>query len=183
MTANFRGRRVDSRGPYTIHVLNPAGAGARSACLAVHGLQDEFCREEPTPRHPLCRRCQTATPSIPRPVRPRPAPPPPTPVPPTRRPDELAHRMIWASHAFASAARLALLDLLGRRGRMKSDDLRDAADQWQGMYDLSLDALVRGRVVRIEGKYVELTPFGRRLFDLFEASCAAGDVAEPAATH
>ena len=91
--------------------------------------------------------------------------------------------MVWASPAFASPARLAILDVLRRQGRMKSEKLRDAVDQWQGMYDLSLDALTRGRVVRVEGKHVVLTSFGRRLFDLFESSCAAGDVAEPAATH
>jgi hypothetical protein len=91
--------------------------------------------------------------------------------------------MVWASHAFASAARLAILDVLRRQGRMKSEKLREAAGQWHGMYELSLDALSRGQVVRVEGKSVELTSFGRRLFDLFESSCAAGDDAEPAATH
>ncbi len=178
-----KGRRRDSRGPYSIHVLVPVAEDLESACLQLpRAPVGTFTREQPTEGHPICHVCsrvsdggleQTLPPKTP--VRPRMAPPAAAPVAPATRPLELSHRIIWASHAFASASRLAIVDELARRGRMKTEALREACGQWEGMFDLSMDALIRGRIVDASGKYATLTDFGRRLFEAVETICAAGD--------
>jgi hypothetical protein len=90
--------------------------------------------------------------------------------------------MVWAAHALGSANRLAIVEALCA-GPTKLDVLRERVGQWEGMFDLSMDALTRGRVVELAGKRVSLTPQGRALHDLL-AKCAAGLPSDPAApTH
>jgi hypothetical protein len=190
-TRPCQGRRIDSRGPYTVHVLVPVAGGLESACLVLRKSDcASFKEEEPTATHPLCAVCRrVATPRPAEPgraaVRPKPAAVAVATVAPTSRPDELSHRMVWASHAFGSASRLRIVDELRRRGRMRTEALREACGQWEGMFDLSMDALTRARIVDAAGKHAALTEFGNRLFDALEAICAAGDgTPDPAApTH
>lgn len=84
---------------------------------------------------------------------------------------EQAHRLMWAAHAFASTTRLRILQALRPGGRVKKEVLR--ANQWDGLFDLSLDALVRSRVVEESAKYVWITPFGQHVFEALETACEA----------
>lgn len=91
--------------------------------------------------------------------------------------------MVWAAHALGSANRLAIVQVL-EAGPLKLDLLRERVEQWEGMFDLSMDALTRGRVVQVEGKRAHLTDLGRALFERLHSLCAAGVGPGPAApTH
>lgn len=188
-----RGRRIDSRGRYLIHVLTPAGDGVDSACRKLGPAPPaKYKDEEPDHKHPLCQPCLRAAgrgsgaSGALRPVTVRAAPPKPQDQGESKALSlDLAHRLVWAAHALGSANRLAIVDVLRQRGSMKAEQLRDAVGHWEGMFDLSMDALVRGRIVEIAGKRSNLTEFGRVLFERLYDACAAGlDAAGTAApTH